>query len=135
MKLSLTELSSVVSNQTYKKGITKSIGRDIAKILVSTKKTSTLNSLIRNVQYDWSEFGYVDVVARSAFQLDIATKAEIKKIVVRNYPKAKHIKIIEEIDPTVLAGVFLELPNKQLDLSILSKINVLKNFTVLNKKG
>jgi F0F1-type ATP synthase delta subunit len=90
---------------------------------------------MRDVEYNWAELGYIDVIARSAYPLDIQTKNDIKNLVKIHYPQVKQIKIIEQPDLEVLAGVILELPDKQLDLTVATKITEFKNFAALNKKG
>ncbi|HUC79101.1 MAG TPA: F0F1 ATP synthase subunit delta [Candidatus Saccharimonadales bacterium] len=135
MNLSRSQLARMISYKTYENGVTKLLTSDVAKILLLTKKTGTLNSLMRDVEYNWAELGYIDVIARSAYPLDIQTKNDIKNLVKIHYPQVKQIKIIEQPDLEVLAGVILELPDKQLDLTVATKITEFKNFAALNKKG
>lgn len=135
MNLTRSQLASVISNHTYNKGVTKTIAKDVAKILLETKKTGSLNSLMRDVEKDWAGLGYIDVIARSAYPLSLQVKKDIKKIVMSNYPKTKHIKIVEELDASVIAGVILELPDQQLDLTIATKITEFKNFAASEGKG
>jgi F0F1-type ATP synthase delta subunit len=125
----------MISYKTYENGVTKLLSSDVAKILLLTKKTGSLNSLMRDVEYNWAELGYIDVIARSAYPLDIQTKKDIKNLVKIHYPSVKQIKIIEQRDFEVLAGVMLDLPDKQLDLTVATKITEFKNFAGLNKKG
>jgi len=135
MSLTRSQLASVISNHTYKKGVTKPLTKDVAKILLGTKKTGSLNSLMRDVEKDWADLGYIDVIARSAYPLSLQVKKDIKSLVINNYPKAKHIKIVEDLDASVIAGVILELPDQQLDLTIATKITEFKNFAASEGKG
>jgi F-type H+-transporting ATPase subunit O len=134
MKLSRTQLAKIISAQTINHGIDKTLGREIAKILLHTDKTNSLDSLMRDVVRNWADSGYVDVIARSAFPLSDKVKTDIKKLIKKYYPNAKQIKIIEEIDPEVVAGVVLEFADKQLDLSVETKLNKFKHFTANARK-
>jgi F0F1-type ATP synthase delta subunit len=135
MNLTRSQLANVISNHSYKKGVTKPLAKDVAKILLETKKTGSLNSLMRDVERDWADLGYVDVIARSSYPLSSQVKKDIKSLVMNNYPKAKNIKIVEELDASVIAGVILELPDHQLDLTIATKITEFKNFAATEGKG
>ena len=135
MNLSRSQLANVISNHSYSKGVTKPLAKDVAKILLETKKTGSLNSLMRDVERDWADLGYIDVIARSSYPLSPQVKKDIKSLVMTNYPKAKNIKIVEVLDASVIAGVILELPDQQLDLTIATKITEFKNFAVSEGKG
>jgi F0F1-type ATP synthase delta subunit len=135
MNLTRAQLANVISNHSYKKGVTKPLATDVAKILLETKKTGSLNSLMRDVEMDWANLGYIDVIARSAYPLNLQVKKDIKSLVIKHYPEAKHVKIVEIQDDSVIAGVILELPDQQLDLTIATKITEFKNFTASKGKG
>ncbi len=134
MNLSRTQLAKVISTQTLSHGIDKSLSGDIAKILLKTKKTNSLNSLMRDVERNWAELGYVDVIAKSAFPLSDKVKNDICNLINNNFSNVKHIKIIEVLDSNVVAGVVLELPDQRLDLSIENKINQFKQFAGSRRK-
>jgi len=135
MNLTRSQLASVISNHSYKKGVTKPLAKDIARILLETRKTGSLNSLMRDVERDWADLGYIDVIARSAYPLSTQVKTDIKALVIKNFPNTKRIKIIEELDSSVIAGVILELPDRQLDLTIATKMTEFKNFATMEGKG
>lgn len=130
MNLSRTQLAKVIATHSFKTGVSKTLSKDVAKILLTTKKTGSLNSLMRDVERDWEGFGYIDVIARSAFPLSDRVKKDIEQLVKANYESVKHIKIIEVIDKSVVGGLVLEFSDKQLDLTIENKISKFKNYTV-----
>ena len=134
MNLSRTQLAGIISDQTLNFGVDKSLATDIAKILLKTHKTNSLNSLMRDVERNWAEHGYIDVIAKSAFPLSDKVKKDIFRVANDNFSGVKHIKIIEVIDPSVVAGVILEFPDQKLDLSIENKIKQFKQFAVSRRK-
>ncbi len=134
MKLSRTQLAKIISNQTFDHGINKTVAQDIAKILLRTNKTNSLDSLMRDVEKNWAERGYIDVIATSAFPLSNTVKLDINRLIKKQFPDLIKIKIIEVIDPEVVGGVLLEFADQQLDLSIETKINKFKHFTATPRK-
>jgi len=134
MKLSRTQLASIISSNTLRNGISKSLAADIARILLNTNKTNTLDSLMRDVERNWADQGYIDVISRSAFPLSTQVKKDINRLIHNHYPSVKTVKIIEEIDSAVVAGVVLEFADQQLDLSVETKINKFKHFNAPLRK-
>jgi F0F1-type ATP synthase delta subunit len=133
MKASRTRLAQLIADQTLKEGASKRFDREIAAYLLSEGRVSELDSLLRDVQADWAEAGHVEVTAKSAFPLSAAVRADIKREVKKVHPNAKKIVINEVIDSTVVGGVRLNLPNRQLDLSIRAKLNAFKQSVTAGK--
>jgi F0F1-type ATP synthase delta subunit len=134
MKTPRHKIASYISTTTLSKGITKSFSREIAAYLLEEKRTSELDSLLRDVQLDWAKAGTVEVTATSAFPLSPAVEQDIRKQVEKLYPTAKKVIISPVHDPNVIGGIRLNLPGKQLDLSIETKLNKFKQFSVGGKE-
>ena len=130
MNISRTKLAQTIATETLRVGIDKSLANDVAKILLRSNKTNSLDSLMRDVARDWANQGYIDVIARSAFPLSIEVKKDIKRLINDNYKNVKTVKIIEELDSSVVGGVVLEFFDQRLDLSIEDKINKFKHSTI-----
>jgi F0F1-type ATP synthase delta subunit len=92
-----------------------------------------LDSILRDVQADWAEAGYVEVVASSAFPLTAELRAEIQRQISQLYPSARQIEVVEVHDPAVMGGVRLTMANQQLDLSVEAKLNRFKQLTTAGK--
>ncbi len=134
MKTPRTRIANTIADRTLSKGIDKTISREIAAYLLSENRVGELDSLLRDVQADWADKGYVEVLAASAFPLSAAVKATITTRVKVLYPAAKKIVVTEVHDPAVLGGVRLSLANQQLDLSVEAKLNKFKQLTVAGKE-
>lgn len=126
MKAPRTRLARLIADSTLKQGVSKRFDREIAAYLLSESRTSELDSLLRDVQADWASAGHVEVMARSAYPLTSAIRADIQREVKKVHPEARQIVINEINDPEVVGGVRLNLPNRQLDLSVRSKLNRFK---------
>ena len=129
MKTPRLDVADVIAKESLKAGASKKFGREIAAYLLDEGRVNELDPLLRDVQADWAEQGYVESIAVSAHPLDAKAKALIEAKVRSIYPKAKKIIITEQHDPEALGGVRIELANQQLDLSIEAKLNKFKQLT------
>ncbi len=129
MKARRTRIARVVADRALKSGISKRFSRDVAAYLLSEGRTGELESIVRDVQADWAQAGIVEVIASSAHPLTAALRAEVKRQVAKLEPKAKRIIITERRDPGIIGGVRLDLPDRQLDLSVEAKLNKFKQLT------
>jgi F0F1-type ATP synthase delta subunit len=133
MKTARTRIAQVVADRALKQGDSEQLSRELAAYLLSEGRTGELDSLLRDIQHDWAEAGHVEVIAASAFPLTAAVRADITKRVKALYPAAKEIVISGIHDPTVIGGVRLSLPDRQLDLSIRTKLNRFKQLATAGK--
>lgn len=130
MKTPRTRIAQTIADYTLKRGGSDEYAREVAAYLLSEGRVSELNSLLRDVQADWAEAGYVEVLAASAHSLTDSIRADIMAQVRALYPEATQIVVTEVPDPEVIGGVRLSLANQQLDLSVEAKLNKFKQLTV-----
>ena len=128
-----TKIAHAIAGTTLKSGTTKQYSDQIAAYLLSERRTSELNSLMRDVQADWTDAGHVEVTASSAHPLTDGIRETIKQRIQELYPSASRIIVTEAHDPDVIGGVRLSLANQQLDLSIEAKLNRFKQLTTAGK--
>ena len=133
MKVSRHRLSRLIATRSLKQGVNKRFAREVAAYLLSERRTSELNSILRDVQADWAAAGFVEAVTTTAHPLTNAVRNDIKRQLKKPYAKAKRIDITEVHDPEIIAGLRLDLPNQQLDLSAQAKLNQLKQATLSGK--
>lgn len=133
MKAPRTRLAKLVADTTLKQGVSPRFNRELAAYLLSEGRVSELDSLLRDVQADWAAAGHLEVVARSAYPLSKSVRTDIKRRVKQLYPQARQIVINEVIDPEMVGGVRLNLPDRQLDLSLRAKLNQFKQSITTGK--
>ncbi len=133
MKAPRTRLAQTIADRSLKNGASKALSREVAAYLLSEGRVNELDSVLRDVQADWAEAGFVEVIASSAHLLTDDVKTEITSQVKTLYPEAKKIIVTETHDPAVIGGVRLELANQQLDLSVEAKLNKFKQLTTAGK--
>lgn len=134
MKAPRTRLAKLIAERTLKQGVSKRFDKEVAAYLLSEGRVNELDSLLRDVQADWAEAGHVEVLARSAYPLTAPVKADIRREVKKVHPSARRIVINEVIDPDMVGGVRLNLPNRQIDLSIRAKLNRFKQSVTAGKE-
>lgn len=130
MKIARHQIADVLAKRTLAPGFkVADMRREIAAYLLETGRTGELESLLRDIIEIRAEHGVVEVTAASAHSLTPKLETDIKREVRKQYPHAKQIVITEQIDPNVVAGVRLEFPAEQLDLTVRNKLNRFKQLT------
>lgn len=127
-------MASTIAAKTRQDGISKDYAKEIAALLLFEGRAGELDSLLRDIQADWAEHGYVEVLARSAHPLTDAVKAEIAERVKQVYPQAEKVVVTEVSDPSVVGGVKIRLAHQQLDLTVEAKLNKFKQLTGAGKE-
>jgi F0F1-type ATP synthase delta subunit len=134
MKQPRHKVADTIAQKTLDKGITADYAKEIAAYLLAENRVGELESVLRDVQAEWAEAGFVEVIARSAHPLTASIRDEIAAQVTKLYPNAKRVSITEVEDIETIGGVRLQLPGKQLDMSIETKLNKFKQLTVQGKE-
>ena len=134
MKQPRAPLSQIIATTTLKDGdISRKFAEEVAAYLLEEGRTDELESVLRDVQADWAQAGFVEVLAYSARPLTADVKKDITAQVKTVFSGAKTVRITELIDATVIGGVRLKLPNRQLDLSVEAKLDRFKQLTEAGK--
>lgn len=131
MKVPRNELVPVLAKLSDKLPAKKFAG-EVAGYLLDENRTGELDSLARDLINYRAEEGVVEATAVSARPLTAVALKEVKQTAKKLFPAARRIIINQRIDEDQIGGVRLELPGRQLDLSIRSKLNQLKQLTAGN---
>lgn len=131
MKVSRQKLARIVARR-WSAGAEAKLARETAAYLISERRVSELDSLLRDIEQYRADRGAVEVVAVSAFPVGAEVRTDIEAKIRRVYPDARQIMITERHDAAQIAGVRLELANQQLDLAVRSKLNRFKRLTAAN---
>lgn len=120
-KLSLYAAAAIKDN-----GSDATILSELAAYLVNSGRTREANLVVRDIEYALIAQGIVLIDVTSARTLSDEARSEIEAMVKREYPRIAKVIIRESIDTSVIAGVKLQLPDKQLDGTIKAKLEKLK---------
>ena len=133
-KLPLNQLSQVAADLSLSQQLSvDKLAVNIAAYLLEEHRVGELDSLVREIQQDWADSGYVDVIARVARPINDRLTNDLATPFKRLYPSAKQVKVTPVIDQSVVGGAVLELGQQRLDLSIARRLNRFKN--AINEKG
>jgi F-type H+-transporting ATPase subunit delta len=123
------QLATILAQQSLQSTSVLQFSQEIAAYLLVENRVGQLDSLLRDIMQYRADHGIVEVLASSAHPLTGLVRADIASQIRRQYPSATQIIISEQLDPTIIGGVRLELANEQLDLSVRSKLNHFKQLT------
>jgi F-type H+-transporting ATPase subunit delta len=116
-------LSQAILNMLEDGQSTASVAQETAKFLVSQGRTRELDALMRDVeQMRYQKDDIFEASAVSARSLSSEVEQQIKTLM-----GAKHVILDTSLDPEVVGGVRVRALDKQLDLSIESKLNTLRH--------
>ena len=133
MKVSRVRIADVIAEDSLKKGFSQAEARSIAAYLMTNRRTTELDSLLRDIRGAWAKHGFIEVTATCAHGLSEKVHQDITAEVRKLYPDARHIVIVEERDPSIVGGVRIEFANRQLDLSIQAELSKFKTLAVNRK--
>ena len=134
-KVSRHKISAAIAEQLDLAKNENQLSREIAGYLLSARRTSELNSVLRDVMEIRAERGIVEVIAVTAFPLTDSLRADIKANVRTHFPTASTVIVSESRDESVVGGVRLEFANQQLDLSVRAKLNRFKQLTSADRSN
>lgn len=133
MKQPRTKLADFIAGEVLNGGDVKKLSQEVAAYLLTERRTSELESVLRDVRERWAQAGRVEVLAMCAYPLAAEAKANITREVRVIYPSAKQVIVTEVHDPSVIGGVRLSLANQQWDMSVEAKLNRFKQLTLAGK--
>ena len=134
MKTPRTQLARIIADRTLKHGISKSDTKALAAYLLEERRVGDVASLVRDVRADWAQAGYIEVIAASAHELSPQVLKDIEAEARKAYPEAKTIHITQVLQPDLVGGVKLTIVDRQLDLTIRSKLQQFKMFATNGKE-
>ena len=132
-KIPRHHIAEVLAKRSLGRESAQTLSKHIAAYLVAERRTADLEPLLRDIMQYRAEHGIVEVIAVSAYELSSAVRTDIERQVKRIFPDATDIIISEEIQPNMVGGVRLELPNQQFDLSVRAQLNRFKQLTTAGK--
>lgn len=100
----------------------KAVLRDIAAYLIDANRKSEATLIVRDVESMLMDGGTAIGTVTSARQLSADALKDIESYVKQSDPRIKQVVLREQIDETLIGGMKLELPGKQLDASVKAKL-------------
>jgi len=124
-KLSRRAIAIYIAEQLTGKADSQKVILQLAAYLVDTRRTKELSLIIRDIQFYLSEAGAVSGVITTANALTAETKKAIEKY-IKEQTGAKTVALDSLIDPSVIGGVKVSIPGRELDATVSRSLTVLK---------
>lgn len=124
-KLSRRAIAIYIAEQLTGKADSQKVILQLAAYLVDTRRTKELSLIIRDIQFYLSEAGAVSGVITTATTLTAETKKAIEKY-IKEQTGAKTVALDSLIDPSVIGGVKVSIPGRELDATVSRSLTVLK---------
>ncbi len=129
MSMHRHELTEVIGERTLHIRDVRTLAGAIASYLLEERRTGDLESLIRDIMQYRIEHGVVEANIVSAHELPGYVIEDVKDILKHEYPHAKELELDSQIDPSVIGGLRIELPNQHLDMTVRAKLDTFKRLT------
>lgn len=124
-KISRRKLASWAAAQLAGGDSVQSVMRRLGAFLIDTRRTKEQSLIVRDVEIALSKEGSVLVHATSARELSNEAITSIKEFVKSEYGADATVIIEQSIDVSVIGGVRLTTPDKQIDATIRTKLEKL----------
>ena len=124
-KLSRRAIAIYIAEQLTSKADSKKVVLQLAAYLVDTRRTKELSLIVRDIQFYLSEAGSVSGVITTATELTAETKKAVEQY-IKQQTGATTVALDSFIDPSVLGGVKVSIPDRELDATVSRSLTTLK---------
>jgi len=128
MKVPRAQIVNVIAERTLTLKDPVRLAQVIAAYLLDEHRTADLEPLLRDIMQYRLDHGLLEATITSAHELTTATHTEIRKILSASHPNVKKQQLDSEINPDVIGGIRVTLPNEQLDETIRTKLDRFKQL-------
>lgn len=104
-----------------------SVLKEVAAYLIDSHRTRESELIARDIETALIGHGVIVGTVVSARKLTTSAKATIDSFVKHHYENVKTVVLRERVDESLIGGVRIELPDRQLDASV---ANTLDKLTV-----
>jgi len=124
-KLSRRDLAQYVARQLTDGASQKKITLQLAAYLIENRRTNELSIIIRDIAASLADIGHLSGTITSAHELSTSTKKAVEAY-TKEKTEASHVSLDTIVDKSVLGGIKLELPGRELDTTITRQLTLLK---------
>ena len=129
MKVPRHILAEAIAVRTLQIEDTNVLAREIAAYLLAERRTSELESILRDILQYRQDHGVLDANVVTAHETQAEVLSDIKRLLQAAYPNAKSIRLNQIQDPSVIGGLKLDMPNQQLDMTVQARLSKFKSLT------
>lgn len=129
MTIARSDLAAILGERTLHVRNVKHLAAAIAAYLLEERRTADLESLIRDILQYRLEHGIVEATVVTAHDLSREVIQDVQQLLHKEYPHARKLNIDALVNPSVVGGLRIELPNEQLDMTVQTKLDTFKRLT------
>lgn len=122
-KLSRRKLSAYAASRISNGESNKTVLRDVAAYLIDTGRKSEARLVVRDIEAMLLNEGTAIGTVTSARRLSQAALQSIEAFVKQTTTGVKSVVLRQQIDESLIGGMKLELPGKQLDASVKANLD------------
>lgn len=105
------------------------LAREIAAYLLEERRVNELESILRDIMQFRMDHGVLEAEVVTAHPVDEHVLAHVKQLLQTAYPDTKQVHVDTRLEPTVIGGLRIDLPNDQLDMTVATKLATFKRLT------
>lgn len=120
------DVARYISEQTMKPKLPARFAEKVAGYLIAEHRSGELEHIMRDVRELRAKNGHIEADVRTARPMPAATEAAVRRLIKQRYPKAVSITIIKHIDPSLIGGIAVELPDERVDLTVAGRLRVFR---------
>ncbi|MDB5178040.1 MAG: synthase delta subunit [Candidatus Saccharibacteria bacterium] len=124
-KLSRRKLSQHVAQRLAAGDNVSEVMRELGAYLIDSRRQRELELIVRDIETALLARGIAIADTTSARALSETATQEITAMIKANYSDVSQVMLREHIDPSVIGGVRIELPDRQLDATVRTKLEKL----------
>lgn len=122
-------LAEAIAERTLHVVDKKLLAREIAAYLLAERRTSELESILRDIMQYRTDHGVLEAEVVTAHEVTEHVMTEVKQLLQTSYPNAKKVHLASRVDPDVIGGLRIDMANEQLDMSVSAKLATFKRIT------
>ena len=126
MKIPRTRIAKYTALQLLGGKADKKLIRQVAALMIESKRVNEVELLVKDIAKELAKAGHVSAEVVSARELSAQLKKEISTF-VKNQEKADYVNIDESIDSSLLGGVIIRTPEREMDVSLRGKLDRLRS--------
>ncbi len=116
-RMSRRALSTHIADELIAGADQKKLVLQLAAYLVETRRTKELGLIIRDIQFYLAEAGFVSGIITTATTLTADTKKAVETYIKKS-TGANTVALDSFIDPSVIGGVKVSIPGRELDATV-----------------
>ena len=125
--ISRRKLAATIAEQLIESSDQSSVMKQLAAYVIENNLEAEVDRIITDVNRYLAAKGHVLARVTTARSLDAATKNLISHHIKQLSDNKTEVIIDEQVDPSIIGGVIIQTPDKQLDLSVASQLKQLRN--------